>query len=904
MVSGWAVKLISSKRETMELTRLSALGSIEDGRYHSSLLTTYSFDPSFMHQRVVPQLRTCGIRNVLALVDGDMLAEAMEQRIDAVQLAHPRYGLWPVYQEHGVFHPKVILCLGAAHGLLAIGSGNLTCGGHGGNDELWSVFRFTQDEQRYLPFFGTILSAMRKWTGGPGGWAGRQYEWAIQHTPWLPALDGASIQAPMQVAAGMAARMLLAPDQRAFDVIDQALKGRKVQRITVLTPFMDERGALLRVLVRMTDNPVRCVVDDRNGAVPGRLPRELVEHLVFHRWCDVQQLHEGDHACALHAKAIVFELADGAELCFQGSANASMAAMGNIRISPVNAEAGVLVERADGGFLVRLGLQLEGKSPTPYDELERSEAIEPTPAEERSAHRLLSIAFVENQFVVSCDTFIPAGTVLRLRDPEQMEENDLPLEHTNDVWIANGEFENVPTLGALCGMDGAPISNWQVVQLHELHVRNDPDARMQQIESLVDRLELGDDQLLADIVPYLPMPDPEAASRPSEQAIRTGSGDPLTGGNVAHRVVEGATPYLDWEKLGQRTTIARETSSVHRVVDVLIRSLHEAADQVDIEAEQETDERGGTESRTVRLVFEDRQPQAKKMSLSAHKARKKRLLKYLDDYVKSMERRMASLKGTGNLSKVEQVVTTDDDHAHAIILCRMLMHYLLRSTSDAERDGEGNHPGVYLQLRGDKKIDNVHDLVPLAIGSFQLLVQQAAYRQRTEWTRKRFDRYCEHLLADQLYSICNVDWPENIRHRFNLLVLNTLVLLDRTLPMQEQLAAAFERLESLRTGDRYQCRSFDPNIQKAWKVLSKGLPQWNSAIEEKIEPTLSREIKRGSYIYNSKLGICLIDAVEQYGADAAMLTLCRPGLEWNEGQGDYALKHVFRKNRVLFTDLD
>lgn len=875
----------------MELSTASILGSLEDGRYHSCLLTTYSFDPGFMHQRVVPQMRTCGIRNVLALVDGDMLAEAMEQRIDAGQFTHPRYGLWPIVQQHGVFHPKVMLCFGAAHGLLAVGSGNLTHGGHGGNDELWSILRYTPEDARYRSFFGEMLAVMRTWAGDAGDWSTRQLEWAREHSPWLPEIAEPST---IITGDGTVMRLSLSPGVGALRMLKDAVGNRRVQRITVLSPYLDGRGALLSELAELTSGAVRVVVDEVNGAVPPRLPGALVQRLSFHRWSDVQSLHEEGHACALHAKAIVLELADGSELCYQGSANASVAAMGNAVIAAVNAEAGLLLERSAGGFLRRLGLRLQSP-PVPYSELHHSVATEPQPPTARDALRLLSIAFTEQQFVVACAPDIPAGTSLKLRDPERLQDHDLPLVPVNGGWRATGEFEHVPTLGALHAPGGTRLSNWQAVQLHELHVRNDPDARARHIESLVDRLELGDDQLLAEIVPYLPLPDTETTAVPNETTRSARNGDPLLGDRSELKPVTGATPYLAWEESVQGSQRAHDTSTVHRVVDVLLRSLHAATPELEEFSEQEAD--SGTTEGDGPSAFEARRPQAQKTTLAAHKARKRQLLKYISDYQHSLERRLAPLTGTQNMGTAPPIVVVDDDYAHGIILCRMFMHFLLRPTRDGN-DEKTAAAGVYLQLQGDRVDDNVLEAVPIAIGSFQLLAQHMVERERSQWTQKRFDRYREHLLAGQLYCICNVDWPEDRMHWFDLLVLNTLVLIDRTRAADEQLSAAFERVVSLRTGDRYQCRSFDANVEEAWEVLADRLPQWLAVLEHRAT-TPSRDIEPGSYIYNSKLGICLVDEVESYGTDAATLTLYRPGLEWNDELGDYTLRHVFKSNLVL-----
>ena len=108
--------------------------------YPIALLTTYSFDPHFFEQLVLPDLWAGGSNSVLVLVDQNELRSALYSHLGQLQHIGRRYFLQPV-ESPGAFHPKVFLRLGDRGGLVWVGSNNLTRGGWGANSELGSAWR-------------------------------------------------------------------------------------------------------------------------------------------------------------------------------------------------------------------------------------------------------------------------------------------------------------------------------------------------------------------------------------------------------------------------------------------------------------------------------------------------------------------------------------------------------------------------------------------------------------------------------------------------------------------------------------------------------------------------------------------------------------------------------------------
>src|ERR1035437_5782859 len=106
------------------------------GKYHSCVLTCYSLDFSFFEERVLPVLKTANIKNINVITDGKFLETAQENTTGREFRHNKTYNFQPIYAS-GVFHPKIMLLTGVKHGLLIIGSGNITSSGLNTNDEIW-----------------------------------------------------------------------------------------------------------------------------------------------------------------------------------------------------------------------------------------------------------------------------------------------------------------------------------------------------------------------------------------------------------------------------------------------------------------------------------------------------------------------------------------------------------------------------------------------------------------------------------------------------------------------------------------------------------------------------------------------------------------------------------------------
>ncbi len=273
--------------------------------YHKALLLTYSFDPIFFEQVVLPDLWAGRSSDILVLGDKDQIAASTLTA--AGQLWHlGKHYLLAGPKHAGSFHPKVVLRLGAKDGVVMLGRGNVTSSGWGGNQELgtaWMIGPEHADKGGWLhSFLGEVLS-----------WCGEELEIdavrRMRDVPWLsltPEVPDA-VNPVLHSHQGRALGSLLAG----------RWAGRQFDEVKILTGSTDESGAFLRwahstfgvkrATVALTPSNASFILDKL-----GNLPLEL-------------RLVAAPADRPLHAKLYWFE-GPGGPAAVMGSANCSAAA--------------------------------------------------------------------------------------------------------------------------------------------------------------------------------------------------------------------------------------------------------------------------------------------------------------------------------------------------------------------------------------------------------------------------------------------------------------------------------------------------------------------------------------------------------------------------------------------------
>ena len=273
--------------------------------FYKALLLTYSFDPIFFEQVVLPDLWAGRSSDILVLGDKNQIDMSIQSAVG--QLWHlGKHYLLGGANVPGAFHPKLFLRLGPKDGVAMLGSGNVTSSGWGGNQELGAAWLIGPDHPDTAGWLHPLLDDVLTWCHGD---LERDAVYRIKDVPWLSLTPAADIKTSPMLHSRQADA--LAPK------LARRWAGRRFDEVKILTGSTDESGAFLR-WAHATFGVTRATIaltPSSASFIPERLadlPLEL-------------RLVAAPSDRALHAKLYWFEGVDG-PAAVMGSANCSAAA--------------------------------------------------------------------------------------------------------------------------------------------------------------------------------------------------------------------------------------------------------------------------------------------------------------------------------------------------------------------------------------------------------------------------------------------------------------------------------------------------------------------------------------------------------------------------------------------------
>lgn len=289
------------------------LDEVRRGGYEFSFIATYNAYLPFYEDVVLRRLVNAGCRGNVLMMDAAQCANALAAESTRPRYAGRTYTLVPV-KAGGAFHPKIIFMIGRDRGVLFVGSHNLTLSGLSHNRELTSRFEFMSDaDEEDAAEMRVAWNFLRAWARtqprelqATFGDAERFAKW-LHHDPPTDADQAAESRFVSTMPEGLS----------LWEAVHSHLP-KDIRRITVVAPFFDTKTDFLRRIIEEL-SPEQLIVGVEPSAVEiGTHEARLLPNTKF---VDVECLREGKGY--LHAKALLFEAANGEELLIMGSANAS-----------------------------------------------------------------------------------------------------------------------------------------------------------------------------------------------------------------------------------------------------------------------------------------------------------------------------------------------------------------------------------------------------------------------------------------------------------------------------------------------------------------------------------------------------------------------------------------------------
>ncbi len=296
----------------------NVLNLIQNKKYHSCILTSFSFDFYFFELKALKVFRASGIRNVNVLIDGHFYAELMQQTTGDEMKLRPNesYSLYPIFHD-SIFHPKVWMFFGEKDGLLIVGSGNLTNAGIGNNDEIWGAFHFNISATENASIFSAAWSYISRLSSTLKGQIfEKTTKWILDHSVWLndlPKIDNYQFYTTSQKEN--VSFLFNSDTSSIWTELKRHLAHEDVTQITTVSPYYDKKGKVLQELRTSFSNSEIHVILDETGQIPSLL--DSTQGVYFYDWNELNRESTENAKTKLHAKIIHLKTASGREYCLE-----------------------------------------------------------------------------------------------------------------------------------------------------------------------------------------------------------------------------------------------------------------------------------------------------------------------------------------------------------------------------------------------------------------------------------------------------------------------------------------------------------------------------------------------------------------------------------------------------------
>ena len=293
--------------------------------YTTVIGTTYSFDPLFFERVILPDLRFGHGGEILIIGDGEQLNESINRCNGQLKQIGNTFVAEPVYLT-GAFHPKILLKIGRDGALLLIGSGNMTNGGWGGNQELFAQWTLEKEDPNSSKIINKVINSLMPYANS---------QMAIQTLNRAFEYDWVIGSHPEEINDNL---FITNPDSPLSEILAEKWNGKRYHTLRLFTGSTDQNGAFIEWCHNQFGIE-KCIIASNeenisfdNNSV-SHIPVEIIIAPI-------------DDSKRMHAKSYIFEGNDGLG-AVMGSANCSRRAWLMSPNNGGNVEAIVIYDTVD-----------------------------------------------------------------------------------------------------------------------------------------------------------------------------------------------------------------------------------------------------------------------------------------------------------------------------------------------------------------------------------------------------------------------------------------------------------------------------------------------------------------------------------------------------------------------------
>jgi len=861
----------------MAIKRNNILSLIGNGRYHSCILTTFSFDFYFFEMKVMKWLRSCGIRNVNVFIDGHFYSELMQQATgDEMKLA-TGYSLYPVFEKN-IFHPKIWLLFGENEGLLLVGSGNLTNSGNGSNDEIWGAYHFDIKQPQNAPVFSAAWNYVSKLSTTTKGIASEKTtRWIAEHSQWLMELPKVEDYQFLDLPNNQTAFLYNTDKTTIWQQVKQLTTNERITEITAVSPYYDKQGKALEEIKNTFPNAQINVVIDESGTIPTELPD--YKKYTFHDWKELDLCRNigAKQQSKLHAKILHFKTKSNKEFCLFGSANITSAGLGISNAA--NSEVSLFIQSEKGGILDKIGLKLKGSSKKQLSNfaVNNKVSIEQSIIKNnRFPIKLLAAEINYATLTLYTDKGFETSVSVALYDNNNQlikSQTIQPLksQHEINLDIDESKLRYVQ----LESIDSNKIlSNKIIVSNYFTIAKTHPNPKNAELERLCGQLQSGELRNVLDLIHYAIIDESEKEDGTS--VINTSKNklnekeEKKTADQSQLYDLSGYKPIEPNSQLHENALLL---SPSLRVLDALklahTQSLALEADIRTDEQEEDISNISGNDENEVR--------QGKSLPLKLLETDKRKLKNFFKNLYGYFHHDIL-FKDT----KVSDYKLTLTDITKYLIALELIHEF--GGKSEKIEDEQQQLFFTYLPVTGEYENDNVKGCCLNIVGDFLRLSKNGFKEYTFDYTRKKFEQLQQDALISTIVCILNTYWKEDEKLYLKTLLLNSLHYLGwtSTTDIDKNLTILIEQVNEKAKNLKQTTRNLEEQLSYFENQVCKAFTR---ATKNRENKNFADKADKGQIIYSSIAGVgyCYVVSATKQNE----YCLARPGFNWNDQENEY-----------------
>ena len=382
-----------------------------NGRFHSAVLTTYTIDLIHFDRHLLNMLHRKQICSVNVFADYNQMKRELEYVNPLfVNNIGKEYSL-SIIESNGAFHPKINFFVGDDTVLVVFGTGNLTVTGQGKNHEAFTGLMIDETNDAHRPLIEECWRYIIQFTNQCGSFENNRILHEIPDNCRF--LDSNYKVVPhhlCEVQKGLEAALLYNDETSILKQITDILPLNKVEKITVVSPFFDEKGETLISLSELCPKAKIEVLIQENCSLP---PCKMADNkrISFYNFNETVRGKQdfSVYERQLHAKIFHFKTPDR-EYCVIGSANATVAGLGTMKKRGLNDEFGIIYVSKKDDFLSELGLKTRKKLDIRLKDMERMSSEKRD--DSTIKYKISSAQYDNGKLTITCNQKISDTTII------------------------------------------------------------------------------------------------------------------------------------------------------------------------------------------------------------------------------------------------------------------------------------------------------------------------------------------------------------------------------------------------------------------------------------------------------------------------------------------------------------